>query len=71
MGKVTGVLSFLTWMANAFVQEPIGHWIDRTGLFSESCSWPASCRWFGFLAIVMLWNRLGGDASRAVHGNRS
>jgi ACS family hexuronate transporter-like MFS transporter len=71
MGNVTGVLSFLTWMAHAIVQEPIGRWIDRTGLFSRVMFVAGLTPLVGVLAILMLWNAPARRPSRAVRGNPS
>ncbi len=70
MGNVTGVLSFLTWMAHAIVQEPIGHWIDRTGLFSRVMFVAGLTPLIGLLALLILWNPPARRAP-AVHGNPS
>jgi ACS family hexuronate transporter-like MFS transporter len=55
MGNVTGVLSFLTWMFHASVQQPIGRWIDRTGSFSQVMFVAGLTPLLGLLAVVMLW----------------
>jgi ACS family hexuronate transporter-like MFS transporter len=56
MGNITGVLSFLTWMFHASVQQPIGRWIDRTGSFSEVMFLAGLTPLVGFMAVVLLWN---------------
>jgi ACS family hexuronate transporter-like MFS transporter len=56
MGNLTGVLSFLTWMFHALVQEPIGAWIDRTGAFSQVAFVAGLTPLLGVAAIVCLWN---------------
>jgi len=71
MGNVTGVLSFLTWMAHANVQEPIGRWIDRTGLFSRVMFVAGLTPLVGFLAMLMLWNAPARRPAREFHGNSS
>jgi MFS transporter, ACS family, hexuronate transporter len=56
MGKVTGVLSFVTWTSFALVQDPIGRWIDRTGSYSAVTFIAGLTPLVGFLAILLLWN---------------
>jgi len=57
MGKVTGVLSFVTWTSTAFVQEQIGRWIDRTGSFSAVTCLAGLVPALGLLALLLLWNQ--------------
>ncbi len=56
MGKVTGVLSFLTWTSYALVQGQIGKRIDRTGSYSEVTFLAGLLPLLGLLALVLLWN---------------
>ena len=56
MGNVTGVLSFTTWIVNAFIQGAIGRWIDRTGSFAQVTFLAGLMPLFGFLALITLWN---------------
>ena len=56
MGRVTGALSFLTWVATALVQEPIGRWLDRTHSYSEITFLAGLMPMIGFLALLLLWN---------------
>jgi ACS family hexuronate transporter-like MFS transporter len=67
MGKVTGVLSFVTWTSFALVQDPIGRWIDRTGSYSAVTFIAGLTPLVGFLAILLLWdNRKPRTVSPAV-----
>jgi ACS family hexuronate transporter-like MFS transporter len=66
MGKVTGVLSFLTWTSTALVQSLIGKWIDRTGSYAAVTFLAGLLPMFGLLALALLWN---GDGSK--QGSRS
>jgi len=59
MGHVTGMLSFLTWMFHAVVQQPIGRWIDRTGSFSRVMFLAGLTPLVGLLAVLLLWNAPG------------
>jgi ACS family hexuronate transporter-like MFS transporter len=56
MGKVTGVLSFVTWTSFALVQGPIGRWIDRTGSYSAVTFIAGLTPLVGLLALLLLWN---------------
>jgi MFS transporter, ACS family, aldohexuronate transporter len=56
MGNVTGVLSFLTWIVHALVQEPIGQWLDRTHRYGPIVLLAGLMPLLGLLAIVLLWN---------------
>jgi ACS family hexuronate transporter-like MFS transporter len=59
MGKVTGVMSFVTWTSFAVVQKPIGQWIDRTGSYSAVMFIAGLTPLVGLLALAILWNRPG------------
>jgi ACS family hexuronate transporter-like MFS transporter len=56
MGKITGVLSFLTWTATALAQKPIGRWIDQTGSYSQVTFLAGIVPLIGFLSLLLLWN---------------
>ena len=62
MGKVTGMLSFVTWTSTAFVQGLIGRWIDRTGSYSAVTFLAGLAPALGLLALLLLWNH--GRSSR-------
>ena len=56
MGKITGALSFVTWVSTALAQKPIGRWIDRTGSYSQVTFLAGIVPLIGFLALLLLWN---------------
>ncbi len=56
MGRVTGFLSFVTWVATAVTQQPIGRWIDQTGSYSQVMFLAGLMPLAGFLALFLLWN---------------
>ena len=56
MGKITGFLSFVTWVATAVTQQPIGRWIDQTGSYSQVTFLAGLMPLAGFLALFVLWN---------------
>jgi ACS family hexuronate transporter-like MFS transporter len=64
MGNVTGVLSFLTWMVHALVQEPIGRWLDRTHRYGPVMLLAGLMPLIGLVAVVSLWNPWWRRASR-------
>jgi ACS family hexuronate transporter-like MFS transporter len=59
MGKVTGLLSFVTWISFALVQGPIGRWIDRTGSYSAVTFIAGLTPFVGLLSLLLLWNEPG------------
>ena len=63
MGKITGALSFLTWISTALVQELIGRWIDRTGSYSAVTRLAGLLPVLGLLALLVLWNQGGRSQS--------
>ena len=58
MGKITGALSFLTWTATGLAQQPIGQWIDRTHSYSQVTFIAGLVPLIGFLALLLLWDRI-------------
>jgi ACS family hexuronate transporter-like MFS transporter len=59
LGKLTGVLSFVTWTSFAVVQGPIGRWIDRTGSYSAVMFIAGLTPLVGLLALAILWDKPG------------
>lgn len=57
MGKVTGILSFVTWISWAVISDRTGWWIDRTKSYTEVTVLASLAPALGLLALVMLWNR--------------
>ena len=64
MGKVTGVLSFVTWISWAVISDRTGWWIDRTKSYTEITVLAGLAPLLGLLALVFLWNSRGGE----IHG---
>jgi ACS family hexuronate transporter-like MFS transporter len=67
MGKITGVLSFLTWTSTALAQELIGWWIHKTGSYAEVTLLAGLVPLLGWLALLLFWNHYKptGDGSDA------
>ena len=56
MGNITGILSFIFWLSYSLVSGPIGHWIDRTGSYSQVMFVAGLLPLAGLLALFLLWN---------------
>lgn len=65
MGKVTGVLSFVTWTATALVQVWIGRWIDATGSYAAPTLLAGLLPAVGLLAMLLIWDEPRGRRSAA------
>ncbi|WP_165229092.1 MFS transporter [Aquisphaera insulae] len=57
MGKVTGILSFTTWIATAIAQWATGRWIDRTGSYTAVTLSLGLAPIAGLIALLLLWDR--------------
>ncbi len=55
MGKVTGVFSFVAWIAVAAVMGPIGRWIDQTGSYAAVTLLAGLAPVVAALALSALW----------------
>ncbi len=55
-------LSF-TWTSTALIQEPIGRWVDRTHSYSAVTFVAGLLPMIGLLALLLLWDHKGRDAS--------
>ena len=64
MGKITGVLSFLTWTSTALVQSLIGRWIDRTGSYTEVMFLAGLVPLLGWLGLILFWNSRNRTGTR-------
>lgn len=54
-GKVTGTLSFATWMASAAMHPAVGAWVDRTRDWSTALSFAGLPPLIALLALIFLW----------------
>jgi ACS family hexuronate transporter-like MFS transporter len=63
MGKVTGVLSFVTWISWAVLSIPIGRWIERASSYAEVTLLAGLVPLLGLAALVLLWNPRSADVS--------
>jgi ACS family hexuronate transporter-like MFS transporter len=55
MGRVTGLLSFMTWTATGFVQPWIGSYIDQTHTYTATTLISGAVPMLGFFALLCLW----------------
>jgi len=68
MGKVTGVLSFVTWISWAIVSIPIGRWIDRTGSYSLVTFLAGLAPLVALAALLLLWKEPAAKPSPVTVG---
>ncbi len=64
-GKVTGTLSFLTWVCTAYMHPIMGEWIDRTGSYTEGVFLAGLAPAVGLLALLLFWNWPPGRLQQA------
>jgi len=57
MGRVTGLLSFIGWLASSPVQKLFGFVADRTGSYDMNLAVLGWAPLVGLLAFVLLWPR--------------
>ncbi|NUQ66344.1 MAG: MFS transporter, partial [Pirellulales bacterium] len=56
-GKVTGALSFVTWIATAEMQQIVGQYVDRTHSYAGGIFWAGLMPVAAFAALALLWKR--------------
>jgi MFS transporter, ACS family, hexuronate transporter len=57
MGKLTGTLSFIGWLASAPVQKFFGRFIDQSGSFDWGLALVGWAPMFGLVGFLLLWPR--------------
>lgn len=57
MGRLTGVLSFIGWLASAPTQKLFGYVVDRTGSYDLNLAVLGWAPLFGLIAFLVLWPR--------------
>jgi ACS family hexuronate transporter-like MFS transporter len=62
LGRVTGILSFLTWTATGLINELIGRWVDYSHSYSAVTFVAGLLPSLGLLAMLLLW---GGEKRRS------
>ena len=56
-GKVTGSLSFITWVVSAEMQELVGKHVTATKSYADGIFWVGLVPLVGFTALLLLWGR--------------
>jgi len=56
-GKLTGILSFATWVASAIMHPIVGSWFDRTKDYSLAVSVAGLPPLLALAAVLFLWDR--------------
>lgn len=56
-GKVTGTLSFITWIATAEMQQKVGEYVDRTQSYAGGIFWAGLAPIAAFVVLSLLWGR--------------
>jgi ACS family hexuronate transporter-like MFS transporter len=54
-GKLTGMLSFSTWVATAVMQHYVGLWLKRTGSWTPAVALAGLMPLIGLAALLLLW----------------
>jgi len=62
-GKVTGTLSFITWIATAEMQQKVGEYVDRTQSYAAGIFWAGLAPVAAFVVLSLLWGR--GETPRS------
>lgn len=57
MGRITGILSFIGWLASAPVQTLFGYVVDKTGSYDLNLAVLGWAPFFGLVAFWLLWPR--------------
>lgn len=57
VGKVTGVLGFIAWMATSPLQPTFGAYVDRTGSFDLGLAIVGCIPFAGLLSVLLLWRK--------------
>jgi ACS family hexuronate transporter-like MFS transporter len=55
MGRITGILSFIGWLASAPVQTLFGYVVDKTGSYDLNMAVLGWAPFFGLVAFWLLW----------------
>jgi len=64
-GKVTGFLSFFTWIATAEMQQLVGNHVQATHSYAEGIFWAGLVPFVGLIALALLWGKPVKDTSPA------
>jgi ACS family hexuronate transporter-like MFS transporter len=56
LGRVTGILSFLTWTATGLINELIGRWVDYAHSYSAVTFVAGLMPLVGLMALLLLWD---------------
>lgn len=70
MGRLTGVLSFIGWLASSPTQKLFGRLVDQTGSFSLGMALAGCTPLIGFVIFWFLW-RMRSDAPEVGHSSSS
>jgi ACS family hexuronate transporter-like MFS transporter len=65
-GKLTGMLSFSTWVATAVMQHYVGLWLKRMGDWTTAMALAGLMPLLGLLALVLIWRPISRGAAEAV-----
>lgn len=62
-GKVTGFLSFFTWIATAEMQQLVGNHVQATHSYAGGIFWAGLVPFVGLIALALLWGKPVKDTS--------
>jgi ACS family hexuronate transporter-like MFS transporter len=63
VGKATGVLGFVAWVASSPLHRTFGQWIDATGSFDRGLAIVGCLPLAGLVAVLLLWRAPIGSLS--------
>lgn len=65
MGRLTGMLSFIGWLASSPMQKLFGYVVDRTGSYNFNLAILGWSPLLGLIIFLVLWPRHSGDDAEA------
>jgi ACS family hexuronate transporter-like MFS transporter len=65
-GKLTGMLSFSTWMATAIMQHYVGLWLKRTEGWTPAMALAGLLPLIGLVALLLLWRPVSRTAAEVI-----